>query len=122
MHFSMMGSIPPTLTSGSSPKAVLPSTFHNFGRVKSGTVQQWSFVIANQGNTDLLISSGYTTCRCITAELSSASIPPGKAGLLTVSFDPSQTVSGAVVRRGVILETNDSMRPQVEIWVQASNE
>ena len=68
----------------------------------------------------LVISSGYTTCGCTTAELSTAEIPVDKSGLVTVYFDPQHASPGSVVRRGVILETNDPQKPQIEIWIQAS--
>jgi hypothetical protein len=120
MHFRMLGVALATPAAGTSPKADLPVRFHNFGTVKQSEVASWSFEIANRGDAALVISSGYTTCGCTTAELSTAEIPADKSGLVTVYFDPQQTSSGSVVRRGVILETNDPQKPQIEIWIQAS--
>ena len=120
MHFRMMGAALTTPAADTSPEADLPVSFHNFGTVKQTQVASWSFEIANRGDAALVISSGYTTCGCTTAELSTAEIPVDKSGLVTVYFDPQQTTSGSVVRRGVILETNDPKKPQIEIWIQAS--
>jgi hypothetical protein len=122
MHYRMTSGTIPTQSSENAPDINLPVTFHNFGAVKQSQVASWDFEIANRGNAMLVISSGYTTCGCTTAELSSADIPPGKSGLVTVYFDPQQASPGTVVRRGVILETNDPQHPQVEFWVQASVE
>ena len=122
MHYRMMSVTIAAQDANNAPDINLPVTFHNFGTVRRSQIASWTFEIANRGNAALLISSGYTTCGCTTAELSSADIPPGKSGLVTVYFDPQQAAPGAVVRRGVILETNDPQRPEVEIWVQASVE
>jgi len=120
MHYRMMGVALTTPAAGTSPAAELPVRFHNFGTVKQSQVASWSFEIANRGNASLVISSGYTTCGCTTAELSTAEIPADKSGLVTVYFDPQHASPGSVVRRGVILETNDPQRPQIEIWIQAT--
>lgn len=120
MHYRMMGAAPTTPAAGTSPVADLPINFHNFGTVKQSQVASWAFEIANRGDAPLVISSGYTTCGCTTAELSTAEIPADRSGLVTVYFDPQHSSPGSVVRRGVILETNDPQRPQLEIWIQAS--
>ena len=39
------------------PKLVLESFSHDFGQVKAGTPLKYSFVIKNDGKTDLLIKS-----------------------------------------------------------------
>lgn len=120
MHYRMMSGSVATPVTGAQPTAAVPMAFHDFGRVNTTQVASWSFEISNTGDADLRISSGYTTCGCTTAELSTAVIPPGKSGLVTIQFDPRQIPSGSVVRRGAILETNDPQKPQVELWIQAS--
>jgi len=120
MHYRMMGAVLTTPAAGTHPDADLPVSFHNFGTVKQSQVASWSFEIANRGTAALVISSGYTTCGCTTAELSTAEIPVDKSGLVTVYFDPQHASPGSVVRRGIILETNDPQKPQIEIWIQAS--
>lgn len=120
MHYRMMGAVLTSPTAGTSPDVDVPVSFHNFGTVKQSQVASWSFEIANRGTAALVISSGYTTCGCTTAELSTAEIPADKSGLVTVYFDPQHASLGSVVRRGVILETNDPQKPQIELWIQAS--
>ena len=39
------------------PKLVLASFTHDFGEVKSGTPLNYSFIITNQGEADLIIKS-----------------------------------------------------------------
>ena len=39
------------------PKLVLASFTHDFGEVKSGTPLNYSFIIKNQGEADLIIKS-----------------------------------------------------------------
>lgn len=108
--------------SGPQPAAEFDEQFYDFGSL-AGAQQEvsHSFTLANRGNAPLRITAAYTTCGCARAEISAAVIPPGKAGLVTVYFKPGLANSrSATVRRGVILETNDPQRPQIEFWVQAA--
>lgn len=120
MHYRTMSGLVPTLVDGTHPAAEVPVGFHNFRKLSASQVASWSFEVVNSGDADLIISSGFTTCGCTTAELSTATIPPGKSSLVTITFDASHATVGSVIRRGVILETNDPQQPQVELWVQAS--
>lgn len=105
----------------SQPQAVLPVEFFDFGAVGADAVVRREFLVLNEGSAALVIFGAYTTCGCTTADLTASVIPPGKASRVTVIFDAGfHPVSGQTVRRGLILETNDPNRPQVEIWVQAA--
>lgn len=119
MHSRMAGTWSPVSSPGQQPAAVVPVRFHDFGNVKNSDLVSRTFEIENQGEASLEISSGYTTCGCTSAALSAAVIPPGKSGLVTVTFDGRNLPAGTRVRRGVILETNDPQHPQLEIWIQA---
>ncbi|MHB0922763.1 MAG: DUF1573 domain-containing protein [Bellilinea sp.] len=119
MHYGMVKTNFTTMAPEKSPKAVLPVKFYDFGNVKQSEITSRAFEIANQGSSPLVISSSFTTCSCTTAELSTAVIPPGKSGLVTIFFDGQNSTPGTKIRRGVIFETNDPSHPQVEIWIQA---
>lgn len=105
---------------GSGARVALPETFHDFGRISDQAVVSRDFLVSNSGSAPLVIERAYTTCGCTSAEFSARVIPPGKASRVTITFDagyhPGQ--EGAV-RRGLVIETNDPTRPQVEIWVEA---
>ena len=107
--------------SGGSPSASLPETFFDFGSIPASGAVQHDFLLRNQGDAPLLIRQAYTTCGCTIADFSASVIPPGKASRVTVSFDPGfHPMGGLTVRRGLIIESNDPLHPQVEIWIQAS--
>jgi len=105
---------------GKAAKAVVDVDSYDMGRIEPAQVVTHNFEIENDGNADLLITGGYTTCGCTTAEISSSVIPPQKSGLITVYFDASSTAPGTQVRRGVFLETNDPQTPRIEIWIQGT--
>jgi hypothetical protein len=103
------------------PEIRLSEQFYDFGEVKASQVLTRTFIIANEGQSTLLILRAYTTCGCTTADITSAEIPPGKVALITLQFDTGyHDMRGTTVRRGVMLETNDPHLPTQEIWIQAS--
>ncbi|MEX2143737.1 MAG: DUF1573 domain-containing protein [Anaerolineales bacterium] len=103
------------------PKIVFSEQFFDFKKVGYSEVVQHEFVITNGGEAPLTISRAYTTCECTTADFTGTVIPPGKTIIVTVTFDAgAHDVRGQLVRRGVIIESNDPARPQTEIWTQAS--
>jgi hypothetical protein len=109
------------MDSSNRPEIQVSEQFYDFGKVDSAQVLSHTFAIANLGQTPLVILHAYTTCGCTAADLTSASIPPGKVALMTMDFDPGyQDMHGTTVRRGVMLETNDPEQPLQEIWIQAT--
>ncbi len=108
------------LTQNTAPSAYLPKPFHDFGRLNPDHIAKITFTLSNLGDSPLIIHNAYTTCTCARAEISTQSITPGKAALITVQLVPDQThFSSGVIRRGVLIETNDPLQPWIEIWVQA---
>ena len=106
--------------SNETPEVFVPVTFYDFGSLPGNSVVQKDFIVANSGTAPLLIQRAYTTCGCTTAHITAVTIPPGKASLVTITFQPGMHAqSGTTVRRGIIFETNDSTHPQTAIWIQA---
>ncbi len=107
--------------SNSKPVIQVSEKFYDFGDVGPHQVLTRTFVIANAGQSPLLIRRAYTTCGCTVADFTAAVIPPGKVALMTLHFDTGyHDLSGTTVRRGVMIETNDPDLPIQEIWIQAS--
>ncbi|MRS02641.1 DUF1573 domain-containing protein [bacterium] len=103
------------------PVIRVSESFFDFGEVNSHIVLRRTFVIANTGQSALIIQRAYTTCGCTVADFTATEIPPGKVALMTLQFDPGfHEMRGTTVRRGVIIETNDPDHPTQEIWIQAS--
>jgi len=103
------------------PAIVVSEKSYDFGSIGPADVVERTFVIFNTGNAPLTISRAYTTCGCTTADISAATIPPGKVATVTITFDAGfHDTAGQTVRRGLIIENNDSRQSQAEIWVQAA--
>jgi hypothetical protein len=103
------------------PEMRLSETYYNFGSVDDRQILSRTFVIANSGQTALVIRRAYTTCGCTTADFTASKIPPGKIALMTLQFDAAyHDMRGTTVRRGVMIETNDPDQPTQEVWIQAS--
>jgi hypothetical protein len=110
-----------TTSSGTSPEMVISERYYDFGTTETPQVLERVFIIANHGQTPLLIQRAYTTCGCTVADFTSSEIPPGKVVLMRLYFDTGfHDLRGTTVRRGVIIQTNDPAQPQQEIWIQAT--
>lgn len=106
---------------GEEPVIRISENFYDFGEVNAQVILRRTFVIANTGQSPLIIQHAYTTCGCTMADFTATDIPPGKVALMTLQFDPGyHEMRGTTVRRGVVIETNDPAHPIQEIWIQAS--
>lgn len=102
------------------PQIVVPETFYDFGSIGVKDVVERTFTIQNTGKAPLTISRAYTTCGCTTAEISASIIPPNGMATVKLIFDAGfHDAAGQTVRRGLIIESNDPEKSQVEIWIQA---
>ena len=103
------------------PEVQVSEKFFDFGDVNSDHILTRTFVIANMGQSPLIIKRAYTTCGCTKADFTASEILPEKVALMTLQFDPGyHEMHGTTVRRGVMIETNDPYNPIQEIWIQAS--
>jgi len=116
-----LASIPFLPKGGPQPEIAISEDFYSFGSISPTEVVTHDFVIANLGDAPLTIHRAYTTCGCTTADFTGTVIPPGKFSVITLRLDAGfHDVRGQTVRRGLIIENNDPINPQVEIWSQAS--
>jgi hypothetical protein len=103
------------------PQIRISENFFDFGEINSGQVVSRTFVIANTGQSPLILLHAYSTCGCTTANFTASEIPPGKVALMTIQFNSGyHDMHGTTVRRGVVIETNDPGQPTQEIWIQAT--
>lgn len=106
--------------SSGNPRMVIPEHWIDLGVISKGESGRVTFLIKNDGETNLVIEGATTTCSCLSAELSSVIIPPGKSSQVRVdySFDHQEQQS-QMIRRGLVFLTNDPQFPQAEVWLQA---
>lgn len=107
---------------------------HDFGEIDifSGVVTT-EFALTNEGDDDITVSEGTTSCGCTNAELGGISfgmhekmskefvIPAGETKNLTVIYDPlAHGPNGTgLAQRSVFLKTNSSVTPELEVRIKA---
>ncbi|MDR2847792.1 MAG: DUF1573 domain-containing protein [Bacteroidales bacterium] len=76
------------LTAGAQSVIVFDKAEHDFGKVKEADgAAVHDFTFKNSGSSPLIIKNVTTTCGCTTPEWTKQPIPPGKSGLIKVSYD-----------------------------------
>ncbi len=88
---------------------------HDFLDIIKGTIVESSFVVWNNGNSNLEILSVTTSCGCTKAWIDSEIIEPGNSTLLHVSFDPNAHNSVGELKRTVYIKSNDPVKSELEI-------
>jgi len=64
----------------------------NLGNLKYGVPHKFSFILTNEGSTDILINSVQVGCSsCTTASLTSSKIKPKEETKVNVVFTPGST-------------------------------
>jgi len=115
---------PATATKGAAAKAVvsapkievLPET-KDAGTVAKGQVIDATFVIKNNGGSDLIISDARPSCGCTVASFDKV-IKPGGEGKVMSSVD-TKTFSGPI-SKSILLVSNDPDRPQMNLFIKAT--
>lgn len=118
----------------SASSLIAEETFHDFGDIPIfGGVVTTDFTLTNEGDEDIVIESGTTSCGCTTATIGGMrfgmheditrpyTIPPGRSETLTVIYDPlAHGPSGVgLAERSVYLKTNSLKTPELEMRVRA---
>ena len=101
-------------TSAASVLTVSPP-FWDFGPIAADTRVEHTIILTNTGESNLSILSVSTSCHCLAAAASAASIPPGGGVELIVSFDPRGRTGSFT--DFVILRTDDPARPLQRIRI-----
>lgn len=70
-----------------APRLVFDKTVHDFKEVISGTVVVTSFILTNNGKTNLEIRDIQSNCACATTSIKKKKIKPGQRQEMEVRFD-----------------------------------
>jgi hypothetical protein len=95
---------------------VLPET-KDAGIVAKGQVIETTFVVKNNGGSDLIISDARPGCGCTVASFDKV-IKPGAEGKVVTSVD-TKSFSGPI-SKSVLLVSNDPERGQINLFVKAT--
>ncbi len=107
-----------TVTAANGPKVAIASMEHSFGTVKAGTPLKYSFVIKNEGTTDLEILKVSPSCGCTTSSFDKV-IAPGKEGKITLAIENTETYKGEVTKSTTV-GTNDPDRQTFTLLLKAT--
>lgn len=100
------------------PKVVTPNNVFNFGVMNPGDRRKHKFVVRNEGEADLTLALGKTTCKCTLANLDKAVIPAGESTEIELDWhteDPQFRF-----RQAAVIDTNDPRQPVFELAVEGS--
>lgn len=98
------------------PKAVVAEPVHEAGTVPTGKKIAHDFVVENQGEAPLEITSVRPACGCTVAQFD-RTIAPGESGKVHAVLDTS-TFSGQIAK-GITVLTNDPANPRFELTIKA---
>jgi hypothetical protein len=105
-----------TQAAGSSPRAVVPVTAHNFGDVYKGEIISQVFVIKNVGSADLTVDL-IPLCGCEVTEVDKV-VAPGKEGKAIIEINTG-TQFGEISKIAT-LRTNDPSLASVNLTMKAN--
>lgn len=100
------------------PKAIVTDNVYDFGVMNPGDKRQRKFTVRNDGEGDLTLSLGKTTCKCTLASLDKAVIPPG--GSTEIALDWHTEEPQFRFRQAAVINTNDPRLPEFELAVEGS--
>ena len=121
--------LPVPSETGPWPKAVVPEPTFVFGRMAVATENSHSFIIRNEGEAELKLKAGLTTCKCTTfgfgatreTATPTATVKPGEEVSLLMNWKSGESPDRAF-RHGGDLHTNDPKNPLLKIAVQGAIE
>ena len=68
------------------PKLVVGSTTHTFERMYQNQTGTHTFMLHNEGLSDLKIIPGKPSCKCTVSKVSRKTIPPGETAEVTLTW------------------------------------
>jgi hypothetical protein len=100
-----------------APKIEVTPETKDAGVVAKGQVIETTFVVKNNGGSDLVISDARPGCGCTVASFDKV-IKPGAEGKVITSVD-TKSFSGPI-SKSVLLVSNDPERGQINLFVKAT--
>ena len=97
------------------PVAVLETDEFDWGSLIQGQKVSHTFLIENRGRSPLKILKVVATCGCTTTRYDEE-IAPGEFGAIELEIDTSE-FAGGKPRRNAVVQTNDPMKSEINLWV-----
>ena len=102
--------------SAAAPRIEISPETKDAGTVAKGAVVDATFVVKNNGGSDLIISDARPSCGCTVASFDKV-IKPGQEGKIQSSVD-TKSFSGPI-SKSVLIVSNDPERPQMNLFIKA---
>jgi hypothetical protein len=99
-----------------APRLTIIEPVKDYGTIAKGEKLDWSFLVKNTGDADLLITSAKPGCGCTVADFDKV-IKPGQTGKVTAHVDT--TAFAGPIAKSVTLETNDLSTPTAQLTIHA---
>jgi len=99
-----------------APRLTIVEPIKDYGTISKGEKLDWSFLVKNTGDADLVITSAKPGCGCTVADFDKV-IKPGETGKVTAHVDTTAFVGP--IAKTVTLETNDLTTPTSQLTIHA---
>ena len=102
------------------PKVVVDNAEYDFGKMEQGATQSHEFVVSNNGNAPLELSTLTTTCKCTIGDFGAnevRAVLPGGSTKITLEWT-AKAMEGSLFRQEATIRTNDPTRPMIVLAIQ----
>ena len=100
------------------PVLVVGSTTHTFERMYQNQTGTHTFVLRNEGLSDLKIVPGKPSCKCTVSKVSRKTIPPGETAKVTLTWKTGK--SKGKYRKRAPIKTNDPAQPGIQLKIEGT--
>lgn len=100
---------------GLAPRIVVKQTKYDFGKMDVKAESRHDFIFANQGDRELVLEKGPTSCKCAGLLIERTRVPPGRSTKVTLKWN-AEGATDNYQEKAVVL-TNDPHRRRVILTV-----
>ena len=100
------------------PKLVVGSTTYTFERMYQNQTGTHTFMLRNEGLSDLKIIPGKPSCKCTVSKVSRKTIPPGETAEVTLTWKTGK--SKGKYRKRAPIKTNDPAQPSIQLKIEGT--
>jgi len=101
-----------------APRIIVENDRFNFGQMKKGEKLEFTFVLKNEGNNDLLIRKLKPSCGCTAIKPEKMVLKKGESSNIKIIFNTTG-LKGAQ-HKTITVITNDPKNPSVLLHIQGS--
>jgi len=100
-----------------APQLLIEEKVHDFGKIEQGTSVSTSFILKNNGKSDLSIRKTHASCGCTLASLEKDVIAPGEELNLGVTFNSAGRRGNQ--QKSITIYSNDPATPVQRVTIKA---